>query len=46
MFFFYLQTRETVFICAALASIDALNSPLPPDPDVIPIFVCTVAYPT
>ncbi|XP_026332009.1 uncharacterized protein LOC113238429 isoform X2 [Hyposmocoma kahamanoa] len=39
-------TRETVFICAALASIDALNSPLPPDPDVIPIFVCTVAYPT
>ncbi|XP_072931080.1 uncharacterized protein [Epargyreus clarus] len=39
-------TRETEFVSAALAAIDAVSAPPPPDPDVIPIFVCTVAFPS
>lgn len=40
------ETGETVFIEAALALINALNVPAPPESDMIPIFVCTVAYPS
>ncbi|CAG9781871.1 unnamed protein product [Diatraea saccharalis] len=39
-------THETTFVKAALDAIDASKPPLPLDPDVIPIFVCTVAYPS
>ncbi|CAH0401947.1 unnamed protein product [Chilo suppressalis] len=37
--------KETTFVRAALEAIGAYGPPLPPDPDVIPIFVCTVAFP-
>ncbi|XP_028159132.1 uncharacterized protein LOC114351961 isoform X3 [Ostrinia furnacalis] len=40
------QACENVFVGAALESIDASSPPQPPEPDVIPIFVCTVAYPS
>ncbi|XP_037299730.1 uncharacterized protein LOC115448551 isoform X2 [Manduca sexta] len=40
------MTGVTTFISAALTSIDALRSQQPLDTDVIPIFVCTVAYPS
>ncbi|CAH1647755.1 unnamed protein product [Spodoptera littoralis] len=39
-------TMNTVFVEAALRSINAIIIPEPPEPDLIPIFTCTVAYPT
>ncbi|KAF9417704.1 hypothetical protein HW555_005285 [Spodoptera exigua] len=39
-------TMNTVFVEAALRSINAIVLPEPPEPDLIPIFVCTVAYPS
>ncbi|XP_021206017.1 uncharacterized protein LOC101735755 isoform X2 [Bombyx mori] len=39
-------TGGTIFIRAMLASVGALRPPPPPDPNVMPIFICTVAYPS
>ncbi|KAL4704724.1 hypothetical protein ACJJTC_006502 [Scirpophaga incertulas] len=39
-------TNETSLLNAALDSIDAIRETSVNDPDVIPIFVCTVAYPS
>ncbi|XP_035436531.1 LON peptidase N-terminal domain and RING finger protein 1 isoform X2 [Spodoptera frugiperda] len=39
-------TMNTVFVEAALRSINAVVIPEAPEPDLIPIFVCTVAYPS
>lgn len=43
---FISQTMNTVFVEAALRSINAVVIPEAPEPDLIPIFVCTVAYPS
>ncbi|CAG4929534.1 unnamed protein product [Parnassius apollo] len=41
-----LSTADTIFISAALEAIDARCPPPPLEPDVIPILVCTVAFPS
>ncbi|XP_026727892.1 uncharacterized protein LOC113494001 isoform X3 [Trichoplusia ni] len=40
------DTRDTALVQAALKSINVVNVPTPLEPDLIPIFVCTVAYPS
>ncbi|XP_075990707.1 uncharacterized protein LOC142986232 isoform X2 [Anticarsia gemmatalis] len=41
------EVNDTKFVKGALASINALNEPMPMEEDgLVPIFVCTVAYPS
>ncbi|KAJ8737128.1 hypothetical protein PYW07_000399 [Mythimna separata] len=40
------QTRNTLFLEAALHIVNVVATPPPLEPDLIPIFVCTVAYPS
>ncbi|KAJ8737710.1 hypothetical protein PYW08_000305 [Mythimna loreyi] len=40
------ETKNTLFLEAALHIVDIVVTPLPLEPDLIPIFVCTVAYPS
>ncbi|CAH0578087.1 unnamed protein product [Chrysodeixis includens] len=45
-FFKLTDTGNTTLVQAALQSINVVNVPVPLEPDLIPIFVCTVAYPS
>lgn len=39
------ETNNTTFVVGALAAINAIITPKPMDEDLVPIFVCTVAFP-
>ncbi|XP_060809500.1 LON peptidase N-terminal domain and RING finger protein 3 isoform X2 [Amyelois transitella] len=39
------DVQITEYVCAALMAIGAIKASLPPDPSVIPILACTVAFP-